>query len=199
MRIVTDTVTNRNQNRSTVTCQRGMVCSSQPLATLAGVGQLMAGGNAIDAAICANAMLSLVEPMNCGPGGDLFAILWVEKDRKLYGLNASGRAPYDWTLDEAKTLGLNTIPSHSPLAWNVPGCVSGWAALRDRFGSRSLSQILEPAIAYGRDGFPVSEIIAGDWGFDPSKYPSLARTFMPNGKAPQFGDIFRNPRFGRVV
>jgi len=91
----------RNQNRSTVVCQHGMVCSSQPLASVAGLDVLKNGGNAIDAAVCANATLSVVEPMNCGPGGDLFAIVWIEKDQKLYGLNASGRSPYDWSIEEA--------------------------------------------------------------------------------------------------
>ncbi len=88
----------RNQNRSTVICQNGIVCTSQPLASMAGLDTLKAGGNAIDAAVCANAMLSVVEPMSCGPGGDLFAIVWIEKDKKLYGLNASGNTPYDWSL-----------------------------------------------------------------------------------------------------
>ena len=105
---------NRNQNRSTVVCQNGMVCSSQPLATLAGVDILKAGGNAVDAAICTNAMLSLVEPMMCGPGGDLFAIVWNEKEKKLLGLNASGRSPYDWNIDKARALGLKEIPIYGP-------------------------------------------------------------------------------------
>src|SRR5690606_37290871 len=128
----------RNHNGTTVACRHGIVCASQPLATLAGVEALKSGGNAIDAAVCANAMLGLVEPMNCGPGGDLFAIVWIEKDRKLYGLNASGRAPYDWTLEKAQGLGMKEIPSYSAFAWNVPGCVSGWAALIERFGRRNL-------------------------------------------------------------
>ena len=101
MRINGKKLHNRNQNRSTVVCQGGMACTSQPLATLAAVDILKAGGTAVDAAICANAMLSLVEPSNCGPGGDLFTIVWWEKDRKLYGLNASGRSPYAWDLDAA--------------------------------------------------------------------------------------------------
>lgn len=193
MRINPKAVTNRNRNRSTIACQHGIVCASQPLAALAGVDQLKAGGNAIDAAICANAMLSLVEPMNCGPGGDLFALVWTEADQKLYGLNASGRSPYEWNLDAALKRGLKSIPSQSPLAWNVPGCVSGWAALRDRFGHRTLLQLLEPTIAIAREGFPVTEIIADDWPFDAAAFSSLAETFMTNGKPPRFGDVFRNP------
>ena len=183
---------NRNQNRSTVVCQNGIVCASQPLAALAGVDILKAGGNAIDAAVCANAMLSLVEPMSCGPGGDLFAILWVEKDQKLYGLNASGRSPYDWNLDEARKLGLKSIPVYGPLSWSVPGCVSGWAALLRRFGRLGMAKVLEPTIAYARDGFPVSPIIAAGWSADPKKYPTVAKTFIPGGVAPRFGDIFKN-------
>ncbi|MHC4463364.1 MAG: gamma-glutamyltransferase family protein, partial [Planctomycetota bacterium] len=183
---------NRNQNRSTVVCQNGIVCSSQPLASMAGIDILKAGGNAIDAAICTNAMLSVVEPMSCGPGGDLFAIAWIEKNKKLYGLNASGRSPYDWSLRDALALGLKRIPAYSPLSWSVPGCVSGWEALRKRFGSLSLARILEPAIYYAREGFVVSPIIA--WPpIHAMRFPTLARTFSPDGKGRRFGDIFKNP------
>jgi gamma-glutamyltranspeptidase/glutathione hydrolase len=190
---------NRNQNRSTVVCQNGIVCSSQPLAGMAGVDILKAGGNAIDAAICANAMLSVVEPMMCGPGGDLFAIVWNEKERRLFGLNASGRSPYDWTIQQAQTLGLKEIPVHSPLSWSVPGCVSGWAALQKRFGSLTLAQALEPAIFYTREGFPVSPVIATSWSFGSIGNPALTKTFMPDGKAVRFGDIFKNPDLGLVT
>ena len=118
----------RNQNRSTVVAQHGMVCTAVPLASMAGVDVLKAGGNAIDAAIAANAMLSLVEPMSCGPGGDLFAIVWSEKDQKLFGLNASGRAPYDWSLQQALDLGLKEIPVYQPAGVER-------ARLRQRLGS----------------------------------------------------------------
>jgi gamma-glutamyltranspeptidase/glutathione hydrolase len=182
----------RNRNRSTVVSRHGMVCSSQHLATMAGIDVLKAGGNAIDAAVCANAMLGLVEPMNCGIGGDLFAIVWIEKDKKLYGLNASGRSPYEWNLDEAAKLNLKSIPGESALAWNVPGCVSGWGALLERFGTRSLGQLLDPAIRYAREGFPVTGIVAADWAVGP-KYESLCKIFMPGGNAPKFGEIFTNP------
>lgn len=184
----------RNQNRSTVVSQNGMVCTSQPLASMAGLAVLQSGGNAVDAAICANAMLSLVEPMNCGPGGDLFAILWVEKEQKLFGLNASGRAPYDWNLEEAQNLGIKAIPAYSPLAWNVPGCLSGWDALHGKFGSSPVERILDLPIQYAREGFPVSSIIASDWPFDASKFPTLAATFMSDGRAPAYGEMFRNPK-----
>ncbi|MCX8037932.1 MAG: gamma-glutamyltransferase [Candidatus Sumerlaeia bacterium] len=192
MRVNTDRPRNRNQNRSTVVCQNGIVCASQPLAALAGVDMLRAGGSAIDAAIAANAVLGVVEPMSCGIGGDLFAIVWSEKDRKLYGLNASGRAPYNWNLDAAKKHHLDAIPLYSPLAWNVPGCVSGWAALHSRFGRLTLAQILEPAIRYAREGFPVSPVIASHWEVNTKEYPTLAKTFAPDGRAPRYGEVFKN-------
>lgn len=182
----------RNQNRSTVIGRHGMVCASQHLATMAGMDVLKGGGNAIDAAVCVNAMLGLVEPMNCGLGGDLFAIVWIEKDRKLYGLNASGRSPYEWNLEEAAKLGLKSIPGDSVLAWNVPGCVSGWDALLGRFGTRPLGDLLRPAIGYAREGFPVTGIVAADWPID-AKYASLANICMPGGAAPKFGDVYANP------
>jgi len=184
----------RNQNRSTVVCQNGIVCTSQPLASMAGIDILTAGGNAIDAAVCANAMLSVVEPMSCGPGGDLFAIVWIEKDKKLYGLNASGRAPYDWSLKDAQGLGLKSIPVYGALSWSVPGCVSGWAALLERMGRFRFGRILEAPIYYAREGFGVSPIIAGYWkSVNAKKFPSLGKVYAPDGRIPRFGDIFKNP------
>ncbi len=185
----------RNGNRSTVACQRGIVCSSQPLASVAGLDILKKGGSAIDAAVAANAVLSVVEPMSCGPGGDLFAILWSEKDQKLFGLNASGRAPHAWNLEAAEKLGIDSIPVYSPLAWSVPGCVSGWGALHDRFGKLKFEEILEASIDYARHGFPVSPIIARGWlgNRGREKYETLYQTYAPDGKAPGFGDIFKNP------
>ena len=182
----------RNQNRSTVVCRHGIVGASQPLATLAGVEVLKAGGSAIDAAICTNAVLSVVEPMNCGPGGDLFAIVWSEKDQGLFGLNASGRSPYAWSLDKAADLGVKAIPAYTPLAWSVPGCVSGWEKLHQRFGRKTPAELLEPAIRYAREGFPLSPIIARGFGIDAERFPTLAATFEPDGKL-GFGDIHTNP------
>jgi len=188
----------RNQNRSTVVCQNGVVCTSQPLASVAGLDILKAGGNAIDAAICANAMLSVVEPMSCGPGGDLFAIVWIEKDKKLYGLNASGRAPYNWSLEGAASLGLKEIPIYGSLSWSVPGCVSGWAELLEKFGSLKFSRVLEAPIHYASEGFPVSPIIAGYWsGVDAKRFPTLGKVYAPAGKIPGFGDVFKNPDLAR--
>jgi gamma-glutamyltranspeptidase/glutathione hydrolase len=186
-------VKRRNQNRSTVIGAHGMVCTSQPLATLAGLSILQAGGNAVDAAIAANAMLGLVEPMNCGPGGDLFAILWIEKEGRLFGLNASGRAPRDWNLDAAQSLGLDSIPPHSPLSWNVPGCVSGWQAMLERFGSMPPASLLEASIRYAREGFPLTAVIANDWIFNPTTFPSLAPVFASEGRVPRYGEMVSNP------
>lgn len=188
-----DILANRNQNRSTVVCQNGIVSSSQPLASQAGIDILKSGGNAIDAAICANAMLSVVEPMMCGPGGDLFAIVWIEKEKKLYGLNASGRSPYNWTLDKVKSLGLAEIPTYGPLSWSVPGCVSGWNELAKKFGQKNTGELLESAIHYAENGFPVSPIIANNWrSAKNDTYKTLANTYAPGGNTPQFGDIFKN-------
>ncbi len=142
-----DKLTARNRDRSTVVCQNGIVCASQPLAAMAGVDILKAGGNCVDAAICTNAMLGLTEPHMNGVGGDLFAIVWSEQEQRLYGLNASGRSPYAWNLEQAAKRGLTQIPWHSPLAWTVPGCVSGWGMLSERFGRLGLAQCLEA----GRD------------------------------------------------
>ena len=183
----------RNGNRSTVACQHGIVCASQPLAAQAGIDILKKGGNCIDAAICANAMLGLTEPASNGIGGDLFAIIWIESEKKLYGLNASGRAPYKWNLSVAQSLGLKEIPRKSPLSWTVPGCVSGWGALNGRLGKLSLAECLEAAIEYAKDGFPLSPIISGSFGFDPTKEPSLAKVYRPDGRRVNYGDIFKNP------
>ena len=189
----------RNQNRSTVVAQHGMVCTAVPLASMVGIDVLQAGGNAIDAVIAANAMLSLVEPMSCGPGGDLFAILWSEKHRKLFGLNASGRAPYDWSLQQALDLGLKEIPVYSPLAWSVPGCVSGWEALHKRFGKLPFARLLEPAIEHAKNGFPLSPIVAAGWVSPASEdKPGLKSTYLPDGQRVHFGAIFKNPGLASV-
>ncbi len=183
----------RNSNRSTVVCQGGLVCTSQPLASMAGIDALKAGGNCVDAAIAANAVLGVTEPASCGIGGDLFAILWHEKENRLFGLNASGRAPRVWTLEKARERGLERIPRVSPLSWSVPGCVSGWEALGQRFGARSLAQNLEASLHYASAGFPVSPIISGHFEWKDEDAPHLAAVYHPDGQVPGFGDIFKNP------
>jgi gamma-glutamyltranspeptidase/glutathione hydrolase len=189
----------RNQNRSTVVSRRGMVCTSQPLASVAGVDVLQAGGSAVDAAIAANAMMGLVEPMSCGLGGDLFAILWSEKQQKLFGLNASGRSPYEWNLQQARDLGLKEIPLYSPLSWSVPGCASGWAALHEKFGKLPFARLLEPTMEQAREGFPISPIIAQGWSFGVLDAPGLRRTYLPDGQPVSCGTVFKNPDLAEVL
>ena len=138
--------------RSEVLAQNGMVATSHPLATQIGLDILKNGGNAIDAAIAANAALGLMEPTGCGIGGDLFAIVWDGKTKKLYGLNASGRSPKKLTLDYFEKRGLEKIPSHGPLPLSVPGALDGWFELHEKFGSKPMSEILAPAIHYAQNG-----------------------------------------------
>src|SRR5258706_11518596 len=180
--------------RSVVHSGHGMVATSQPLAVQAAIAVLRSGGNAVDAAIHANAVLGVVEPMSCGVGGDLFAMVWEARSGKLFGLNASGRSPYRATLDEMRGRGLTELPIDGPLSWSVPGAVDGWEELRARFGSRPLAELLEPAIAIAEEGFPVSEVIAGMWeASGPALAADAARTYLPGGRAPRTGEIFRNP------
>ena len=181
--------------RSEVIAQNAMACTSQPLATQAALDILKAGGNAIDAAIAANAVLGLVEPTGNGMGGDLFAIVWDAETRKLYGLNASGRSPYDLTLDYFKENGYEKIPSYGPLPVSVPGCVDGWFELHNKFGSLPMKEVLNPAISYAENGFPLTELIAYYWGRSAflKQYPGFEEIFMPDGKAPKKGEVFKNP------
>jgi gamma-glutamyltranspeptidase/glutathione hydrolase len=188
--------------RSEVIAQHGMAATSQPLATQVALDILKQGGNAVDAAIAANALLGLVEPTGSGIGGDLFAIIWDAKTRKLYGLNASGRSPYSLTLEHFKKLGLKRIPSHGPLPVTVPGCVDGWFELHKKFGTLPMKAILAPAIKYAREGFPLTELIAYYWGRSVpilEKWPGFKETFMPNGRAPRKGEIFKNPKLANTL
>ena len=184
--------------RKPVVAAHGMVASSQPLAVEVGVEILKAGGNAVDAAIAVNAMLGLTEPMSCGIGGDLFAIVWDAKTEKLYGLNASGRSPYRATREYFHRKGYSSIPTSGPLSWSVPGCVDGWAALRDRFGSMSFAEVLGPAVKYAQSGFKVTPVIAGYWSSAPRMDDADARSlYAPDGHAPKAGETFRNPALAR--
>jgi gamma-glutamyltranspeptidase/glutathione hydrolase len=158
--------------------------------------KLKAGGSAVDAAIAANAALGLMEPVGSGIGGDLFAIVWDAKKKELTGLNASGRSPQSLTLDHFKSEGIDKIPAFGPLSVSVPGAVDGWFELHARYGKLPISDVLAPAIRYAREGFPVSEVIAYYWGRNAESlkdYPGFAEVFMPNGKAPAKGEMFRNP------
>jgi gamma-glutamyltranspeptidase/glutathione hydrolase len=191
-----DRITGRTfATRSEVIAAHGMAATSQPLATQVCLDILKQGGNAIDAAIAGNAMLGLVEPISNGIGGDLFAIIWDAKTKKLYGLNASGRSPKSLTLDYFKEHGYSSIPAYGPLPVSVPGCVDGWFEMHGRFGSLDMTEVLEPVINYAREGFPVSELIAyylaGSTGL--KRFPGFKETYMPGGKTPAKGEIFKNP------
>ncbi|AQT67453.1 Putative gamma-glutamyltransferase YwrD [Anaerohalosphaera lusitana] len=182
--------------RSEVIAEHGMACTSHPLATQAAVDILQKGGSAVDAAIAANACLGLMEPTGSGIGGDLFAIVWDAKTKRLYGLNASGRSPKSLTLEYFGENGIEDIPAFGPLPVSVPGCVDGWFELHDRFGKLDMEDVLKPAIGYAREGFPVTEVIAYYWGHNAKileEYAGFAEVFMPGGKAPEEGEIFRNP------
>ncbi len=181
--------------RSEILAQNGMAATSQPLATQAALDILKKGGSAVDAAIAANAVLGLVEPASCGIGGDVFAIVWSAEEGKLYGLNGSGRAPQSLTIDYFMDQGLTYVPFYGPLPVSVPGCVDGWFTLHEKFGKLSMEEILQPAIAYGNNGFPVSEVIAYEMA---SSYesvkdqPGFAQTYMPKGRPPVKGEVFVN-------
>ena len=182
--------------RSEVIARHGMAATSQPLATQVALDILKKGGTAVDAAIAANAVLGLVEPVSNGIGGDLFAIIWDAKTRKLYGLNASGRSPYALNLEYFRQHGLKRIPPFGPLPVSVPGCVDGWFTMHTRFGKLPMTSLLAPAISYAREGFPVSEVIAYSWQRSVPVYerwPGFKETYTINGKGPSKGEIFRNP------
>ena len=181
--------------RSPVLASSAMAATSQPLATQVALDVMKDGGNAIDAAIAANALLGLVEPTGNGIGGDIFAIVWDAKTRRLYGLNGSGRSPKSLSLDWFKTNGFDSIPPHGPLPVTVPGAVDGWFLLHDRFGEKPMKDLLRPAIDYARNGFPVSQLIAYYWERSVpilSKFPGFIEQFTDDGAAPREGEIWRN-------
>ncbi len=182
--------------RSEVIAQHGMAATSHPLATQVALDILKKGGNAIDAAIAANSCLGLMEPTGSGIGGDLFAIVWDAKSQKLYGLNASGRSPYDLKREYFLKNGYTSIPARGPLPVSVPGCVDGWFELHKKFGSIDMREILSPAINYARNGFPMADIIAYQWKSNVNvlkDFPGFKETFMPGGRAPEKGEVFKNP------
>ncbi|MDT0621541.1 gamma-glutamyltransferase [Croceitalea vernalis] len=182
--------------RSEVLAQNGMAATSQPLATQAALAILKEGGSAMDAAIAANAVLGLVEPASCGIGGDIFAIVWDADEQKLFGFNGSGRAPRALSIDYFMDKGMKYVPFYGPLPVSVPGCVDGWFKLHEKFGTLPMERILEPAITYGTEGFPVSEVIAYEMV---SNYralkdqPGFAETYLIKGVPPKKGEVFKNP------
>src|SRR5881397_4285622 len=187
-------------HRSTVYAPHGMIATSQPLATAAGLGVLQRGGNAIDAAVTAAAVLNVVEPQMTGVGGDMFALVWSANDHKLYGLNASGRSGSLMTRDALLAKGHATMPGESVEDVTVPGALSGWDALLRRFGTIPLARALAPAIRYADEGFPVTPIIAREWADETAKLQKddgARATFLVDGarapRAPRAGEWFRNP------
>jgi gamma-glutamyltranspeptidase/glutathione hydrolase len=189
-------------SRSEVIAPHAMAATSHPLATQIALDILKAGGNAIDAAIATNAALGLMEPTGNGMGGDLFAIVWDAEKKELVGLNASGRAPALMTLEYFKEHGIEKIPPYGPLPVSVPGAVDGWFELHGRYGSLPMQKILAPAIAYAREGFPVTEYIAKYFAVYEGRlaqYPGFAETYMPDGHVPKKGEVFKNPRLASTL
>ncbi len=186
----------QRQREETARGRNGMVATSQPLAVQAGVDVLRAGGTAVDAALAANATLAVVEPMSCGPGGDVFALVWDASAGCLVGLNGSGRAPAAATIEAFRDRGFARIPVLGPLSWTVPGCVDGWFRLHERFGRLPWPVLFEAAIRAAEGGAFVTPVIAGMWqDAEPllAADPGSAATFLPNGRAPRTGETFRNP------
>lgn len=183
-------------SRSEVLASNGMAATSHPLATQTAISVLKNGGNAIDAAIAANAVLGLVEPTGCGVGGDLFAIVWSADDKRLYGLNSSGPAPIKISIKEITNKGLDAIPPYGPLPVTVPGAVAGWVELHKKFGLMDFDLLFKNAIEYAEKGFPVTEVVAYYLKLSSENfinYPNFKKTWMPDGKIPSKGEIFKNP------
>ena len=182
-------------SRSEVMSTNGMAATSHPLATQAAITILQNGGNAIDAAIAANAVLGLVEPTGCGIGGDLFAIIWSSEDEKLYGINSSGPAPNNISIQKLQESGVNKIPPYGPLPVTVPGAVAGWVSMHKKFGKLNFKDLFNIPIDLAENGFPVSEVVA--FYLEKSSevfkdYPNFRETWMPNGYIPSKGDLFIN-------
>ena len=189
-------------SRSEVIGENGMVATSHPLATQIGLDILKQGGTAVDAAIAANIALGLMEPTGNGIGGDLFAIVWDAKTKKLHGLNASGPAPKNLSIEYFEQQGLKKIPSYGPLPVTVPGAVDGWVKLHGKFGKLKFASLFEPTIKYAEKGFPVTETIA--YYLDRSQkrfehYPNFNEIWVKNGKMPQKGEIFKNPQLANTL
>ena len=182
-------------SRSEVIATNGMAATSHPLATQTAISILKNGGNAIDAAIAANAVLGLVEPTGCGIGGDLFAIIWSADEKKLFGLNSSGPAPKNISINKLKQKGLEKIPPYGPLPVTVPGAVAGWVSIHKKFGLLEFNKLFNDAINYAENGFPVTELVS--YYLERSSeifaaYPNFKDVWMPNGETPKKGEIFIN-------
>ncbi|HJQ19328.1 MAG TPA: gamma-glutamyltransferase family protein [Gemmatimonadaceae bacterium] len=187
--------------RSPVYAPNGVAATSQPLATSAALDVLRHGGNAIDAAVTAAGVLSVVEPMMTGIGGDMFALIWVAKEHRLVALNASGRAGSLMTREELLRRGRTHIPRGVETI-TVPGALAGWQALLDRYGTMKLAQVLQPAIGYAENGFVVTPVIANDWAMETNvlrRDPGARATFLRDSMAPKAGDWFSNPDYARTL
>ena len=188
--------------RSEIYAPHAMAATSHPLATQIALDVMKKGGSAVDAAIAANAALGLMEPTGNGIGGDLFAIVWDPKTKKLHGYNGSGRSPKSLTLAEFQKRGLTDIPPHGPLPVSVPGTVDAWFALHEKFGRRPIAEDLAPAIRYAREGHPVHEVIAYYWNLSVprlSKWPGFTEQFTNNGRAPKRGETWKNPNLANTL
>ena len=192
----------RHTARSMVITKYGIVATSHVQASQAGVEILRKGGSAIDAAIAANAVLGVTEPMMNGMGGDLFAIYWDAKTGRLYGLNSSGWAPEALTVEHLRAKGITSMPQEGIDSVTVPGAVAGWGALHGRFGRLPWKDIFQSAIFYAENGYPVPELIQGFWeGADTifANEPEGRKVYLPNGKAPAIGEIFHNPDLAKAL
>ena len=192
----------RNYGRSMVITQQGIAATSQTLASSAAAQILARGGSAGDAAIAANAVLAVVEPMKTGIGGDLFVMYWEAKTGKLVGLNASGAAPKKLSPEFLAKQGIKSMPAFGIHTFTVPGAVDGWAKIHQRYGKLPWKDLFQSAIAYAEQGFPVTEAIQESWAAAADRlkaHPESLRVFLPGGKAPEVGDVFRNPDIGRAL
>lgn len=188
--------------RSTVMAREGMVATSQPLATEAGVSILKKGGNAIDAAIATALTLSVVEPMSTGLGGDAFFLYYCAAENKTYAVNGSGRCPQRLTLNALREQGIHHIPERGLASATVPGAIDAFTTVQERHGALSFADVLQPAIHYASEGFPVSEVIATQWQVNApllSQYPSSAQTYLIDGKAPQAGSVHYQPNLANTL
>ncbi len=190
-----------NSRRSTVMARNGMVATSQPLASMAGLRMMMEGANAVDAAVATAAVLNVVEPASTGVGGDVFALVWMAKDKKVVALNASGRSGAASSAEELTSQGMTAISSDDAYSVTVPGAVSGWDEIVSRFGKMPLSKVLGPAIEYASGGFPVSEVISGQWAnnvYRLEQFPSGGE-LLKDGRAPRAGEIMKMPELAETL
>ena len=184
-----------DSRRSTVLAKNGMVATSQPLAAQAGLQVLIQGGNAVDAAVAAAAVLNVVEPESTGVGGDMFALIWKADEKRVKALNGSGRAPANCSIDELKARGYSQMPQDGAYSVSVPGTVHGWETILEADGTMPLSEVLKPAIRYAEEGFPVTDYISYQWSHQVSRLAQLpsGQEFLFHGRAPRHGEVMRLP------